>query len=63
MFESRIDRRRIVMLGTVVLLAGCKVIPQGAPEVAPPPAPAPTDALPADQARHRIALLVPHNHS
>ena len=59
MFESRIDRRRIVMLGTVVLLAGCKVIPQGAPEVAPPPAPAPTDALPTDQARHRIALLVP----
>lgn len=59
MFEGRIDRRRIVMLGTVVLLAGCKVIPQGAPEVAPPPAPAPTDALPADQARHRIALLVP----
>lgn len=59
MFEGRIDRRRIVMLGTVVLLAGCKVIPQGTPEVAPPPAPAPTDALPADQARHRIALLVP----
>ena len=59
MFEGRIDRRKIVMLGTVVLLAGCKVIPQGAPEVAPPPAPAPTDALPADQARHRIALLVP----
>lgn len=59
MFEGRIDRRRIVMLGTVVLLAGCKVIPQGAPEVAPPPAPAPTDALPTDQARHRIALLVP----
>lgn len=47
------------MLGTVVLLAGCKVIPKGVPDVAPPPAPAPTDALPADQARHRIALLVP----
>lgn len=59
MFESRIDRRRIVMLGTVVLLAGCKVIPKGVPDVPPPPTPAPTDALPADQARHRIALLVP----
>lgn len=58
MMKGLIDRRAIVLLGTAVLLAGCKVIPKGAPE----PLPEPTDApgtLPADQQRHRIALLVP----
>jgi ABC-type branched-subunit amino acid transport system substrate-binding protein len=49
------------MLGAVVLLAGCKVIPKGAPTPAPPPEDRPTDALPADQLRHRVALLVPMN--
>lgn len=58
MFETRIDRRKIVMLATVALLAGCKVIPSG-PGTAPPPAPSPSDNLPPDQMRHRIALLVP----
>lgn len=59
MFEGRMNGRTLVMLGTVVLLAGCKVIPKGVPEPTPPPTPAPTDTLPADQARHRVALLVP----
>ncbi|WP_176399669.1 penicillin-binding protein activator [Novosphingobium sp. B 225] len=59
MFEGRMNRRKLVALGAVVLLAGCKVIPKGVPEPTPPPTPAPTDGLPADQARHRVALLVP----
>ena len=43
------------------LLAGCAVIPQNAPPPVhtPPPAPEPTAALPHDEARHRVALLVP----
>ncbi|MCZ8322104.1 MAG: penicillin-binding protein activator [Novosphingobium sp.] len=53
------NRRNIVMLGAVVLIAGCKVIPKGTPTPAPLPDDRPTDALPADQQRHRIALLVP----
>ena len=59
MFECRIDRRKLATLGVVVLLAGCKVIPKGVPEAPPPAPPPPSDALPADQARHRVALLVP----
>lgn len=59
MFEGRIDRRKLATLGVVVLLAGCKVIPKGVPEAPPPAPPPPSDALPADQARHRVALLVP----
>lgn len=55
------NRRNVVMLGAIVLLAGCKVIPKGTPTPAPPPEDRPTDALPADQLRHRVALLVPMN--
>lgn len=58
MFETRMNRRKIVMLATVALLAGCKVIPT-VPGPAPAPSPVPSDNLPADQQRHRIALLVP----
>ncbi|MCZ8017304.1 penicillin-binding protein activator [Novosphingobium sp.] len=54
-----INRRKLIALGAVVLLAGCKVIPKGAPDVTPVPDDRPTDALPADQQRHRVALLVP----
>ncbi|MEY4240222.1 MAG: hypothetical protein RL339_2823 [Pseudomonadota bacterium] len=53
------NRRNAIMLGAIVLLAGCKVIPKGTPTPAPPPEDRPTDALPADQLRHRVALLVP----
>jgi ABC-type branched-subunit amino acid transport system substrate-binding protein len=56
MFEGRIDRRRIIALTAALLVAGCKVIPTGPKE---PPAPPPGGTLPADQQRHRIALLVP----
>ncbi len=58
MFEMRLNRRSIVMLGTMALLAGCKVIPKGAP-TAPPPVDQPSDSLPKDAQRHRVALLVP----
>ena len=53
--------RRYATMGALALLAGCTVIPKGAP----PSAPAPTEAgpqanrLPTDEDRHRVALLVP----
>lgn len=60
MLKVRIHRRRLVALGGLALLAGCKVIPKG-PETGPPPPPEQpsTSTLPADQQRHRVALLVP----
>lgn len=58
MFETRLNRRSMVMLGALILLAGCKVIPKGGP-VAPPPVDQPSDSLPKDGQRHRVALLVP----
>ncbi len=58
MFELRMGRRRLLLLATVCVLAGCKVIPKG-PAETPPPAQGPSDALPNDQQRQRIALLVP----
>ena len=54
-----LNRRNAIMLGAVVLLGGCKVIPKGVPTAPPPPEERPTEALPADQMRHRVALLVP----
>ena len=60
-------RKALVVAGTAILLAGCKVIPDGGgtastgPAVdtsAPAPEPSAT-ALPTDQTRHRVALLVP----
>lgn len=58
MLKGRIERRKLIALGALALVAGCKVIPTVAPPPTPP-APVPSDTLPADQARHRIALLVP----
>lgn len=53
-------RRKLLALGAVVLLAGCKVIPDGGqPGPLPRPDDGPTEALPDDADRHRIALLVP----
>lgn len=52
-------RRGVMLLGTAVLLAGCKVIPKGSPEPVPEPSAPPVSTLPADQQRHRVALLVP----
>lgn len=59
MLTSPTNRRRFITLATVVLLAGCKVIPKGPVETPPPPDRGPTTALPTDSARHRVALLVP----
>jgi ABC-type branched-subunit amino acid transport system substrate-binding protein len=52
------DRRKALVLTTAALLAGCKVIPT-APPPTPTPPPGPSEALPEDQKRHRIALLLP----
>lgn len=58
--QPKADRRKILAFAGVLLLAGCKVIPQGAPESAPPRPDQPlSGVLPADQQRHRVALLVP----
>ena len=63
--QFNFNRRHVVMAGMAIALAGCKVIPDGgAPRPAPAPTPTPTTepsatVLPTDQARHRIALLVP----
>ncbi|MFA9201540.1 MAG: penicillin-binding protein activator, partial [Cypionkella sp.] len=60
-----IERRQFAILGAALLLAGCKIIPGGGvpqPEPPPPPSPAPAPTatgLPGDEARHRLALLVP----
>lgn len=59
MIKRAMDRRKIVALGALALLAGCKVIPKGVPDQPPPPVEEPTDALPTDAKRHRVALLVP----
>ena len=53
---------RWAAVGLAVLLASCAAGPRGKP--APPPPPPPVEApdeggLPKDQARHRVALLVP----
>lgn len=53
------DRRKIVTLVAVALLAGCKVIPKGPPSQPPPPDQPNANVLPSDAKRHRVALLVP----
>lgn len=63
MFEKRrnwgASRSRIAVLVATVLLAACQVIPKGGTPPPPPPPPPHEAALPQDQGRHRIALLVP----
>ncbi|NVE94058.1 penicillin-binding protein activator [Altererythrobacter lutimaris] len=55
--------RTWVAAGLAVVLAGCQVVPKTGPDTTGPvdePTPEPTaDALPTDETRHRIALLVP----
>jgi ABC-type branched-subunit amino acid transport system substrate-binding protein len=60
LFDKKVNKRQVIALGAVALLAGCKVIPKGVPEPAPAPTQVPNaNVLPADQQRHRVALLVP----
>lgn len=59
--QPRSSFRKWVALGFSLLLASCATGPKGKP---PPPPPPPVEApdsggLPKDQARHRVALLVP----
>lgn len=58
MIEARIGRRAMALLIGVALISGCKVIPKG-PGGTPAPDAGPTDGLPPDKSRHRVALLVP----
>ena len=53
--------RNLALASAIVLVAGCKVIPKGPAVSAPEPvaSEAPSNALPTDKERHRIALLVP----
>ena len=59
------NRRNWMVAGASLLMAGCKVIPDGpAPTTTPSPEPAPAaspdfTALPTDDTRHLVALLVP----
>lgn len=55
------DRRGMVTVGLAALLGACSVIPKGAERPGPvdTPTPEPTQSLPSDETRHRIALLVP----
>lgn len=59
----KLDRRMLVIAGASAILAGCQVIPKGpTTSTAPEPRPTPTPSesgLPDDEARHRVALLVP----
>jgi branched-chain amino acid transport system substrate-binding protein len=58
MLGIRIDRRKALAIGMSALLGACQIVPKAPPPVAPTPAPRPS-ALPKDEMRHRIALLVP----
>lgn len=58
MFGGKMDRRRWLACCSVALVAGCAVVPK-APPVAPPVEQPSASTLPADQQRHRVALLVP----
>lgn len=61
MKRAFVNRRNVVIAAGAVLLSGCSIIPKGAETpttTTPTPEPSAT-ALPEDQTRHRIALLVP----
>ncbi|MFM5932343.1 MAG: penicillin-binding protein activator [Novosphingobium sp.] len=60
MIDWKSNKRQAIAFGAMALLAGCKVIPKGPVDSAPAPAPVPNaNVLPADQQRHRVAILVP----
>lgn len=60
MIEAKLSKRRVIALGALAVLAGCKVIPKGVQDSTPAPSQAPGGSvLPADQQRHRVAILVP----
>jgi len=63
MKRNLFNRRNLVVGATALLLAGCQVIPKTGPATTEPvagPTPDPSaTALPTDETRHRIAILVP----
>lgn len=61
---SKFFNRRMMMAGSAaMLLAGCQIVPKTGPDTSGPvtgPTPEPSaTALPTDDTRHRVALLVP----
>lgn len=54
-----LNRRSFTIAGMAMLIAGCQVIPKTAPPPPPPALEPSATALPTDQSRHRIALLLP----
>lgn len=66
MMGFKLVRKALVVAGSAAFLAGCQIIPGGGAASTGPaveterPAPEPSaTALPTDQSRHRVALLVP----
>ncbi|WP_279351141.1 penicillin-binding protein activator [Erythrobacter litoralis] len=64
MVRSSIDRRGVMAVTAAALLTGCSIIPKAPQTQTRPPSPSPTTepsatALPQDDTRHRVALLVP----
>ncbi|MDG6079530.1 penicillin-binding protein activator [Erythrobacter litoralis] len=58
------DRRGVMAVTAAALLTGCSIIPKAPQTQTRPPSPSPTTepsatALPQDDTRHRVALLVP----
>ena len=63
MKRIKLDRRALIVTAATVILAGCQVVPKTTapttgPVTGPTPMPSAT-ALPTDETRHRVALLVP----
>ena len=58
MMGKPINRRKLVAIALTAFLAACQVVPKSTGPSTPTPPP-PEDSLPADEGRHRIALLVP----
>lgn len=63
MKRIKLDRRALIVTAATVFLAGCQIVPKTtAPTTGPAdgPTPMPSEtALPTDETRHRVALLVP----
>lgn len=60
MIEGKFSRRGLLAATGLILLAGCQVVPKGAPQSSGPATQVPNaNVLPADQQRHRVAILLP----
>ena len=60
MIDRKLSRRHALALGTLAFLAACQSGPKVPKGPTPPPVEKPSaSALPADQMRHRVAMLVP----